>query len=165
MQSTVQGEMNSLDGVYKGSYMISYPALINQLSAKIKKLNADEGAAKKTADAADKEAKKQETAETDLMLQRAGVEYRCLEPGTCGNLHYHQTCGGPGSFSKKVSSWTECQDHCESLIKDGKKIAGCEIMYIVSDDRKGSGTCSAQTTCSLKASKSKSAGSLCKVTA
>jgi len=164
VQTRLLGDMEALQSIYTGKLMISYPALINQLVQKGKNLDIEESAMIDAEETSNKAAIQSETAEKDLMVQRAGVEYRCLREGQCGNLHYQQCCsGGVGTFTKKVSSWEECAEHCEGLLKDGKQIAGCQLTGLAKkDDRSGSGTCIAQTACSLKPSTLKCAGSLCK---
>jgi len=163
VKSRLLNDMKALESVYTGALMISYPALINQLTEK------DEALKKETSvmiDALMNEgdaAAKFEQAEKDLMIQRSGVEYRCLTEGTCGNLHYQQCCSGSGTFMKQVMSWKECAAHCEEIVKSGKQVAGCEMTGLFKeDDRSGSGTCFAQTACTLKPSKDQCAGSLCK---
>jgi len=165
VKTRLENDMKVLEGVYTGSLMISYPALINQLEQKDKNLDIEGRAMTDVVELAGKEAAKQEQAEKDLMVQRAGVEYRCMTEGTCGMLKFQLCCSGSGSFMKKVTSWKECADHCEGLVKEGKQIAGCEMTDLYKeDDRSGSGTCYAQTECSLKfaGEDSKCAGSLCK---
>jgi hypothetical protein len=163
-KTRLTGDMEALDGVYTGALMISYPALINQLVNKDKDLGFELSAMKDVAEMSKEAVTKEETAEEDLMVQRAGVEYRCLQPGQCANLHYQQCCSGSGTFSKKVMSWSECAAHCEAIVAEKKTgIAGCEMTDLAKeDDRTGSGTCFATTTCDLKPSKLQCAGSLCK---
>lgn len=162
-KARLDNDMKVLDGAYTGAFAISYPALITQLVNKGKDLAIEEDAMKDAVKVSDLAATKEETAEKDLMVQRAGVEYRCLQPGQCGNLRYQQCCSGSGTHMKKVMSWSECAAHCEAVVKEGQQIAGCEMTDLAKeDDRTGSGTCFAHTTCDIKPSKLKCAGSLCK---
>merc|ERR1719316_423759 len=147
--------------------MISYPALINQLTSKVEAFTTEETSMEASVESANQTALAEEQKEVDLMTERAGAEYRCLTNATCGNLHYQQCCAsGSETFKKPVSKWSECADHCETKIKEGHQIVGCEILYIHGDDRNGDGICFAQTTCELKPAASGSsqcAASLCKV--
>lgn len=163
VKTRLEKDMTAINGVYTDALMITYPALVNQLVAKDKDLGIEADAMKDAVDASAAAAKKYELLEKDLMTQRAGVEYRCLQAGQCSNLHYQQCCSGSGTHMKKVTSWKECQEHCESKVKEGLQIAGCDMTDLhKEDDHSGSGTCFAQTACTLKASKLKCAGSLCK---
>lgn len=163
VQTRLQNDMKALDGIYTGSLMISYPALINQLVNKEKALATEEKKVEMKVGQANKIATMKEAAVKKLMMERATVEYRCLQPGQCGNLQYHQCCTGAGTFSKKVTNWSQCAAHCEGLIKKGKQIVGCDLSGLwKKDDRSGSGTCNAQTACTLKSSTQKCAGSRCK---
>lgn len=163
VQTRLQNDMKALDGIYTGSLMISYPALINQLINKEKALTMEGGAKEKEVQKHSKMAKLKEATVKKLMMERATVEYRCLQEGQCGNLQYHQCCAGSGTNSKKVTNWSQCAAHCEGLIKQGKQIVGCELTGLwKKDDRSGSGTCYAQTACTLKSSTDKCAGSRCK---
>jgi len=162
-KTRLQTDMETLNTVYNSAFVISYPALIGQLGTKSADLEIEQEAVEDAAKLSDSAATKEETKEKDLMVQRTGVEYRCLQPGQCGNLHYQQCCSGSGSFTKQVMSWGECAAHCEAVVKEGKQIAGCSMTKLFKeDDRNGSGTCYAQTTCDLKPSKQQCAGSLCK---
>jgi len=163
VQTRLQNDMKALDSVYTGSLMISYPALINQLINKEKALTMEGGAKEKEVLQHNKMATLKEATVKKLMMERATVEYRCLQAGQCGNLQYHQCCAGSGTNSKKVTNWSQCAAHCEGLIKEGKQIVGCELTGLwKKDDRSGSGTCYAQTACTLKSSSEKCAGSRCK---
>lgn len=163
-KTILKNDMTKIEEGYLGGLMISYPALINQLDTKGKDFKMEEDAMADAIKYSDETAKAEEQKVADLMTQRAGVEYRCMEAGQCAHMHYQQCCSGAASFPKKVMSWDECAAHCEAKIKEGKQIAGCELTDLhKEDDRSGSGTCYAQTTCTLKASKGNCAASLCKV--
>jgi hypothetical protein len=165
-QTRLAADMKTLDAEYTQSFLLSYSALINQLSDKVTSYDTQETTANETASDADKVAKEKEQEEVDLMTSRSGIEYRCLQNATCAGLHFQQCCDdGPGTFTETVSSWQACTDHCESMIKQGHTIVGCEMVAVASDDSSGSGVCSAQTQCTLKASTSMCAGSLCKLEA
>jgi hypothetical protein len=164
IKTQLEADMKVVDDTFADSFLISYSALINQLGDKSKAFEKEMLAMEDKEKSSAKTAKAAESSEKDLMIQRSGVEYRCLHNSTCALLHYQQSCGGDTTFTKRVTSWNACVDHCEQKIKEGHKIAGCEIMFVASDDPTTSGMCSAQTTCNLKATKSKGAASLCKVT-
>lgn len=164
VKSRLSDDMKTLDSTYSQSFLLSYSALINQLSTKVTSFETQAATAKDTASDADEVAKAKEQEEIDLMTSRSGIEYKCLQNATCASLHFQQCCeDGSGTFTKSVSSWQACTDHCESMIQKGHAIKGCEMASIASDDSSNSGLCSAQTSCTIKASTSMCAGSLCKV--
>lgn len=163
VKDRLKEDMSAIDSVYTGALMIKYPALINQLKKRDASLNTEGEAVADAAKLSDGEAKKQEATIKKLMIERSGREYECLQQGTCMNLRYQQCCSGSGTHAKKVTSWKECAQHCEGLVKKGKQIAGCSMEKLYKeDDQTGSGTCYAQTKCDLKPSDLKCAGSLCK---
>jgi len=164
MLSTIPAKMKELDDTYEQSLVLSYSALINQLTSKVTDFETQSSTANDTAADADKVAKEKEQEEIDLMTSRSGIEYNCLANATCASLHFQQCCvDGSGTLTKSVGSWQACTDHCENMIQQGHAIVGCEMVSIASDDAGGSGVCSAQTQCTIKASTSMCAGSLCKV--
>jgi len=164
VKSQLEKDMTAINLVYEKKFTTPmYPALINQLDDKEKAFEKEEKAESDTFDAADKAATKQEGLVASLMKQRNAVDRGCLQAGQCGNLHYQTCCSAASEFTKQVSSWKECNEHCEGLLKDGKQLEACEMTNLaLEDDRTGSGICSAHVTCTLKPSDTKCAGSYCK---
>lgn len=163
-QTRLTADMGTLDSTYSQSFLLSYSALINQLTSKVTSFETQAITANEAAGVADEVAKEKEQEEADLMIHRSGIEFNCLQNATCASLHFQQCCvDGAGTLTKSVGSWHACTDHCEDMIQKGHAVVGCEMVSIASDDSGSSGVCSAQTQCTIKASTSMCAGSLCKV--
>jgi len=163
-KARLEKDMTAINLIYEKKLTTPlYPALINQLDDKEKAFAKEEKAESDAFTAADAAATKQEGLVASLMKQRNAVDRSCLQAGQCGNLHYQTCCTAASEFTKQVSSWKECNEHCEGLLADGKQLEACEMTKLaMEDDRTGSGICSAHVTCTLKPSETKCAGSYCK---
>lgn len=89
---------------------------------------------------------------------------QCSGTYCCDEMEFTQCCFGQNTFSKHVSSYGECEQHCASKLAEGEAIAGCE-MSVSSADRNVGGVCYAQTVCNIRNAGAYCASSYCRNTA